>query len=113
MIVDGRRRWVNIDVAERFASAHEAHDEAYRTSEVVFGFYGQESIDMDLHNNEVGRALTSHNSGASDSELEALVMEALNNGELSILSDSTLCTGSLDDGSVCTPCRLGEERHGT
>lgn len=49
--------------------------------------YDPVAIQMDLHNNEIGRRIGALNPEATNEELAALVMQALANGELKVISN--------------------------
>ena len=62
--------------------------------------YDPVAVEMDLFNNAVGRKIGAANPNATDAELAAKVMEALNAGELKVIKIETVNT---PEGEVRTP----------
>src|SRR5262249_43811626 len=56
--------------ARQFATAHEGVPGDYAVREA-----------MDLYNNEVGRRIASHNPGATEEQIAALIQQAVDNGD--------------------------------
>lgn len=50
-------RDISVDMAKRFADAHEAHPSAYFSKIFTCGYSGRSHTDMDLHNNQMGRSV--------------------------------------------------------
>ena len=72
--------------AERFATIHEIGNTNEANNPNSFQ-YDPVAIEMDLFNNEIGRKLGAAYYNATDEELAALVMQALANGELKIITN--------------------------
>ena len=58
--------------AELFATAHEDKDVTVNESN---GYPKTAHLDMDLHNNEVGRAIGENNSGSSEDEMADIIYQ--------------------------------------
>lgn len=69
-------KYLGEDKAKRIGDAHEELDDEEKKKDEKF------EIEMDLHNNEIGRNIAVNNPDATDEELKSLVIEALKNGEL-------------------------------
>ena len=61
------------EFAENFGTAHETAYSPYPNREEVF---------MDLHNNEIGRDLATNSPNVNDNELQLLILDSLQNGDL-------------------------------